>query len=376
MIKFGETTFFNNSKINGKKMNKSSLSLIIIMVGIVIFFPSFIILFPEPIFDDYHFFGWDSNKSDTQYLTLIQGKEISASIFFRNDLNSLPISLGMTKPNYPNLKEIINKEYPDIDNPNIDNWTKVRILRNWANSKINYAFNKELTLDTWEKNHYYQKNATEIFYLFSKEQGGVMCGGTAYALQQLYELYGFEAYTVNMGKIGNFTHVVTLVKISYNNQSPLSIQDAYSDISYTKNDDQPIDYFELLALLKNHQDQLIKIESGPNQGRTFFWGKNQNIPNKTILLEGLMYCNNINFNQPIIISESYIEFQGKLTYQSIDICNRYQYVGFLNEDGYPTSQIYLFMYPFSIMSDSGPDDDLLLKAQKIISNNSSEFIRE
>jgi hypothetical protein len=350
-------------------MNRKFIFTILVILGFTIILLSFPIFFPLEIVKNSQFFEKYSNNSDNVTLLLrqIEERNYSITIKYRNDF---PATIAFAN-RHPPLKETIKKESPNIDDPTIDNWTKVRILRNWANNNINYAFNRELTLDSQEKNHYYQKNASEIFILFHNEKGGVMCGGTAYALQQLYELYGFEAYTVNMGIIGNFTHVVTLVNISDNNQSLLSIQDAYTDISYTKLNDQPLDYFEMLNLLKNHQDQLIKIERGPNQGRTFFWGKNQNTPNKTILLEGLMYCNNINFTYPVIISNDYIEFRGKLTYESIDLCNRYRYVEFLDEDGYPTSQIYIFMYPFSIISNSGPNDDFLKQAQKIISNNSS-----
>jgi hypothetical protein len=353
-------------------MDRKLIFTILVISGFTIVVLSLPIFFPLNIVMNSHFFVKYSGNPDNETPLLRQMEERNHSITIEYTYN-FPVSVNLAKKEYPSLKDTIKNEYPGIDDPATDNWTKVRMLRNWANSNINYAFNRELTLDSREKNHYYQKNATEIFDLFHNEKGGVMCGGTAYALQQLYELYGFEAYTVNMGKIGNFTHVITLVKISNNNQSLLSVQDAYSDISYTKPNDQPIDYFEMLNLLKNHQDQLIKIEYGPNQGRTFFWGKNQIISNKAILLEGLMYCNNINFTEPIIISNNYVQFRGKMTYQSIDQCNRYRYVGFLNEDGYPASQIYLFMYPFSIMSKNGENEDLLRKAKQVISHNSSEI---
>lgn len=286
---------------------------------------------------------------------------LSATITMQMDVNNLPVESSFFHPGLLPLKDIIKKDIPQIDDPSLDNWTKVQLLRQWAGKNTIWGYGSKKKLDTTDKIHYYQKNATEIFTLFHYSKGSVICGGIAYALSQLYLLYGFDTYTLDMGEPGNFTHVVTLVRIDYDNKSVYSVQDATFDVSYTNTESEPLDYFEMLNLLRQNRADHIIINKGPNNERMIISDKPNNI-----FGDNIPYCDNIDFNRSIIISSNYIGYHGKIFNESIYNCRKEDFQ-FLSRDGYPSSPLYIFMYPLSIMSGQKKADTFLSRALEITS---------
>jgi hypothetical protein len=159
------------------------------------------------------------------------------------------------------LKETISTEYPEMRNGQLDDWEKVKLLRQWTHEHVDWG-SQCTQMNQEQYQRFFDANAATEFAMFLKDEGAVMCQGVAWALMRLYEAYGYEAYCLGVDIPKVMGHDMTLVRISYNGRSILTIQDATFDISYIDPDGEPYDYFDLLAVIKNRRHNLVEIEQG------------------------------------------------------------------------------------------------------------------
>ena len=97
------------------------------------------------------------------------------------------------------LRERIYNEYPALRNREVDDWSRVTCLRQWAWSHVNHSGGNSNLVDTDPKIPWLELDAPAIFQLYANDRGGSYCGGTAHALRKLYEMFGYGAWTVNSG---------------------------------------------------------------------------------------------------------------------------------------------------------------------------------
>jgi len=164
------------------------------------------------------------------------------------------------------LRMLVISEYPHIGSSRISDFEKVSLLREWA-ARNTDSSNRDGLLDrpsernTYSRTFsYYRQDAPTIYAAFMADRGGVWCGGAAYALGKLYELFGYNAFSVGIGVPGTSAqHTYTLVQINDEGRRILSIQDAYLNITYVHPGGKPMDYFELLDLLtqRRHEEVLL-----------------------------------------------------------------------------------------------------------------------
>ncbi len=161
------------------------------------------------------------------------------------------------------LKSVIHSAYPQLDDPELSDFERVVLLRRWVAEIVDKS-DREGLLDRPSQNNpyaadffYYTRDAPDIFAAFMADRGGVWCRGTSYALEKLYGLFGYRAFSIGIGARGTrFTHVFTLVEIEHKGQRILTVQDADQNLTYVGDDDQPLDYFKILDLLQHrrHKD--------------------------------------------------------------------------------------------------------------------------
>ena len=188
---------------------------------------------------------------------------LATSVFLHSStyyIWSLKIERNFTEQ-YPNmkLKQIILNDCPELKSKNITDYQKICIIRNWAANVIDCS-DFDLTLDRRIAN-FYSLTAYEIYQLFDQDKGGVWCAGSSEFLKKALRLFGFEAYDLYYGfkEPGGYTHAVTLVKIQEGESEILSVQDAYFNTTYELSTGEPLDYFELLRLLKEKRDNEIVL---------------------------------------------------------------------------------------------------------------------
>lgn len=164
------------------------------------------------------------------------------------------------------LKTLIAGSYPEVGRADVDDWTRVNLLRQWAVETIDWSTRSAL-LDAPSANRYYSRDAVWIFDGFLADRGGVWCGGAAYALAKLYELYGYEATTYDHGIAGSETHVVTLVRITHDGGKLWIVQDPSFDLTYTDTTGKPLDVRRLIDSLQAQSIEQIRVLHGQAKPR-------------------------------------------------------------------------------------------------------------
>lgn len=249
--------------------------------------------------------------------------------------SSIGDDAGSTDESFVLLHELINRDYPELENEQIDDWGKVKLLRQWTHEYADWGtehaqFNQE------QYAVFFNSDAPEIFSMFIQDEGAVMCQGTAYALTKLYSAYGFETYILGVGIPDIMTHAVTLVRINYDGQSIFAIQDPTFDISYVDSNGTPYDYFDMLGVLKSHYHHLIEVEYGVGRPSDFLLHP-MDEPYYGICIEP--------DDEPIAeLPDGRLKYKNKETLAEFNDIYGDSISAALKQDGHPPDTIYLFLY--------------------------------
>ncbi|HZU35612.1 MAG TPA: hypothetical protein VFA18_06885, partial [Gemmataceae bacterium] len=167
------------------------------------------------------------------------------------------------------LRQRVSRDCPAIDDPALDDWSRVCLLRQWAWQHIPWC-SRSLLLDQKPAISLYCRDAPGVFAYLLSDSGGVWCGGAAYALAKLYELYGYPAWTYDYGLPEVMTHVTTVVRIQLRGQRMLVVQDPTFNLTYTAPNGMPLDLATLLKQLRSRQAASVVFQAGdPGQRREF-----------------------------------------------------------------------------------------------------------
>lgn len=269
------------------------------------------------------------------------------------------------------LKELIAYEYPQLKDRQVNDWDKVSILRQWARRHTPIAspdftllldYNTDEGYDTSFK--FYTKTAPEIFAAFFSIKGGVYCGGTAYALSKLYEMFGYESFTVNMGfpegtAKTTLTHVTTLVTITHNNHPILSVQDGFFNQTFMDEHDNPIDYFEMLNLLSTRQTGRLKIIKGDSTA-SLLARKNDEDRLKKFFVD-------VDLGTPPARAGDLLIYKADSVQEKLDDYFRDALIEKLHPRGYPDNSIFLYVFPFSISgTNTKKANELMERAKSLL----------
>jgi hypothetical protein len=238
------------------------------------------------------------------------------------------------------LKAIILQEYPELGMPETSDYEKVKLLRHWTASIID--FSTSVLLINKRVNDFYNLSAYDLYLLFINNKGGTLCGGSAVFLQKVYRLFGFEAYILNYGTEDAVTHMIDLVKIDYNGREILTVQGAYFDVGYENKNGEPIDYFDMLQLLVERRgDEIYAVEFDPPLMRDYL---QENLED-TGLIKSIVTTR-------VVFTTEFALFRVR------------PYIDkFLTDRGLPLDDIYLYLFPFSISGDA--QGKLMAKATQI-----------
>lgn len=255
--------------------------------------------------------------------------------------------------NVSKLKTIVADEYPQMNNLNITDFEKVNAIRQFVAEHNDWG-NHEFQLD--ERWGYYTMTAPELYDLFLTDTGGTLCSGTAHELQQFYEMYGYSSYMVYSGKPSVFTHASTIVNISYNGKYVWSVQDAHVDETYTTVDGAPIDYFEMLRMLRNNDTSEIITVVG-NSERDYFINSTEPISYHCIADVNMSYA-------PVKINNA-VKYKASVKMENIfnETCCP-SFAKLIHDNGHPPSPLYLYLYPFNILERGYVQNKELLEKAK------------
>ena len=170
----------------------------------------------------------------------------------------------------------VAEEYPAINNLSTSDFEKTNILRQWAYTHSDVSDAAHLVENTpGIGNNYYSYTVPQMTAVFDNDQAGIWCGGAAWYLMKIYQMYGYQAGRVGVGidaktagaSAPGFTHAITVVKL---NDGRVIFQDAYLNYTFVQpaNPAVPLTTAEVITLLKNNQDGQIGLLNGPT-GRDY-----------------------------------------------------------------------------------------------------------
>lgn len=106
---------------------------------------------------------------------------------------------------------------------------------------------------------YWNYGGERFYNIFLCDSSSAFCGETSFFLKNVYQDMGYQSTTYDMGEPGNkATHQPNLVFL--NDEKIWSVQDAYFNTTVTYKNGMPIDFFDLIFLLKQRQKGNIIVK--------------------------------------------------------------------------------------------------------------------
>lgn len=187
---------------------------------------------------------------------------------------------GESPQKFKTDKEIIEwivSEVPVMRDYSASQFEKVNALREWVYTHVPVVVNQpELTIENVKKTTSASNiPLSERLYLFDSGIAGAWCSATATTLRSIYRLFGFEAYDISFGDVPGkvATHALTLVRILEGDHEVLAVEDAYFNYTLTDKEGRPLDYFDLLRLLRGRNESQVKLLYGSERDKPYLEGK-------------------------------------------------------------------------------------------------------
>ncbi len=153
------------------------------------------------------------------------------------------------------LEQQIYNEYPEYLTATTD-WEKVQILREFSYKHTDWV---GISSSPLYHTFPWSASAPERIEFHDNDLGGVFCGDTANNLVKIYEMFGFNAYYVGVRPGPSWSHAETLVRINDGGQDILTLHDPSLNMSYGSTNGSPMDYYDFLYELTQHQDENISF---------------------------------------------------------------------------------------------------------------------
>ena len=254
------------------------------------------------------------------------------------------------------VKRIVDETPALKDNEAVSQFEIVSAIREWTFSNVPVVFSDaELFVETvGGVTSAVQIPLSQRLSLFETGEAGAQCGATATTLRDIYELFGFEAFTVNAGQVADKppqpTHILTLVKINHDGREILSVQDSFFNYTLVNRDGNPLDYFEMLSLLKQkrHQDFYPLLGSAEFKPRLIAKGTEENVTAEKVFANG-----NKLVSERFILPEDLPGYDAAAT-------------EFLTQHGYPANFLYLHLFPFGMHGRDYVEYNAILNKARVI----------
>src|SRR6185295_6234967 len=143
---------------------------------------------------------------------------------------------------------------------------KTTYLRVYAGELIDIGLPDNSTNQFYQSVDFESFSLSEFYALFKDDKVPAACGITSYFYIKLLQAFGFKAYQYSFGftqkPYQRFIHSVALVEIDFKGTKRLIVQDPYLNLTYRNQNQEPIDFFEFLSLIKQKQYEQISMDSG------------------------------------------------------------------------------------------------------------------
>lgn len=158
------------------------------------------------------------------------------------------------------LRATIRELVPALTDPAADAVTRAEGLRDWLHAFLPVA---DARCDLWNLGADHNNDRLgKLFNLAERRLGGYYCGGQAEIARKVYELMGYETFTMNFGVPDTgATHVTTFVKLPVNGEDRWTIQDVYFNFTLRHPNGSYLGFEELIdALAADDLSQVVVDE--------------------------------------------------------------------------------------------------------------------
>lgn len=257
------------------------------------------------------------------------------------------------------IKEQIIQECPGFLDEATNDFEKTNLLRNWVYT--NTIFGEDNFSDYYAFANGVSPNFAALTEGFRNYEVSVYCGGVSTYLALVYNVFGYEAVTLDSALFdtdGNVlcSHVVTLCKISdESGNENWIVQDATFNRAYIDQYGDPLDIYELMSLLKEKRDEDIHYAFGSTQARRVMFSTAPSVPTveEPLTIAPNTFSSGVYPyfpDEPEIINGRYYvwcDMRQPCVYQA-------QVQSILNdalvEKGYPPKADYLYLFPVACYS--------------------------
>lgn len=171
------------------------------------------------------------------------------------------------------LRERISALVPAAADTSLSDEIRVTALRSWLNGFLLLADNY-----TSSEIDHNQATLAELLASTEKRQAGYLCGAVSVIAQRTYELFGFEAITLNFGfPSTGATHITTLVRLRTLDGPIWSMQGAYFNHTISHHDGRLMDFRDFVRLLAEDRSQEIFIKHDSASRSLMAYGHQQSV---------------------------------------------------------------------------------------------------
>ena len=167
-------------------------------------------------------------------------------------------------------------EIPALSNPAIDDFERVNSLREWAYAHIPLAAEATVLLDNLAPD-YLSWPIEKIFETFERDAGALWAYGTANVFARMCRMAGLPAAVLRVGERDSAqNHYVTIVRIEVDGKPRFVLEDAYFDFALTDVAGRPLDWSNILGLLRERRSMEIVFSPRLSKPKTLVFAKGDN----------------------------------------------------------------------------------------------------
>lgn len=162
------------------------------------------------------------------------------------------------------MKLIVLKNAPSLLNKNSTDFERLNQIRKWVTEQTLWG---NRPVDTTLRLSINNSTALQIYTFLRSTNKALDCGTYSIFLLKIYQLFGYDGYIYDMGNDDQFRHVVVLVWINDNGTRKLIVEDPSYNLTYLDSKNSPLDFFELLRLIKENKTNEIVVKSTTGKGQ-------------------------------------------------------------------------------------------------------------
>jgi len=197
------------------------------------------------------------------------------------------------------LKALTLKEIPELATALREDRKKAaRLLLHWASNASDQALSHEI-VSTYHP-LVTQATASAAYYnIFSKDIGGVYCGGFSVFFDNVLKLFGYNSFTINFGDLlSDLTHVTVVIGDKSSGAWKYYIFDPTFNLTFRNKQLQMLSLGEVLDLFGSKKSQSIFIDEQSLDRRDYLVLKRESSKCEVLKYEknGTMVCARPSFN--------------------------------------------------------------------------------